>query len=137
MPSGKLITAPALITNRGEHPAMADWRVRAIVHTLPATGLGMMVRAVLGQGRRWLPRLGLQARIAATGIVHCDFWDDDGSFLKDDDLPLTVIQVRDEFRRLADALKFTDAERIDMTTRLQKWLGKDERPDHRHVETGS
>jgi hypothetical protein len=122
---------PALITRVGESElearARADWRVQAVNATLPATGLGMMLRAVIGTGRGWLPRLGLAAQIGEDGVVRCNFWDQNGFFIEADNLPLTAPEIRDSFRRLADQLKLSDADRLDMFTRLAKWLGDDRR----------
>jgi len=39
----------------------------------------------------------------------------------------TTLEFRDMFRRLADAAKLTDAERIEFFTEIGKFIGKDER----------
>lgn len=42
----------------------------------------------------------------------------------------SIIDVRDEFRRLADHLKLDDAERIELFDELRKWVAVDLRADH-------
>jgi hypothetical protein len=40
---------------------------------------------------------------------------------------MTTLLYRDTFRRLADLLKFTDADRVELFTELSKFIGKDDR----------
>lgn len=58
------------------------------------------------------------ARMTAEGVTHglCAI----GS----------VIDIRDEFRRLADHLKLDDGERIEMFDELRKWVAIDLRANH-------
>ena len=40
---------------------------------------------------------------------------------------MTTLRFRDEFRRMADAIKCTDAERLELFAELQKFIGRDHR----------
>jgi hypothetical protein len=66
------------------------------------------------------------ASIALSGRIVCDMIDKDGSKRK-----IAVYRNEDEFiyemRTLADRLKLSDKDRIEMFTVLQKWVVSDQR----------
>lgn len=42
----------------------------------------------------------------------------------------SIMDIRDDFRRLADHLKLDDGERVEMFDELRKWVSIDRRADH-------
>jgi len=74
-----------------------------------------------------LPCLSSSGKIGWTGAVFAEV-------LYPDRLVNTVfyaseIELRDDFRRLADKAKLTDAERIEMFEAIRKWIIQDRRLD--------
>ena len=104
------------------------WTQRVLVASFPTRSMGPIVRAVLGKQMARGPKLSLQATIASNGMVFAG--------LKHDDVmvsyahPLGMVKdLRDEFRRMADHCRLSDAERTELFTELKKWLGKDLRSE--------
>lgn len=107
--------------------ARLTWQYRAIEYTRGnQTPTGCIVIAMLGKTSNNPPRLNNAATITHEGLILCDFQDKEG-YLNPEFLvgPVTLV-VRD-FRRLADELKFTDEERMEMFAKLRAWISIDER----------
>lgn len=105
----------------------ASWQYRAIEATQgPRSMLGAILLAVLGKQRRTVPQFRGQATITSNGFVLCDYLDKSGqirfgAFLCD------VADLTRNFRGLADHLRLTDAERVEMFDALRNWIAKDYR----------
>jgi hypothetical protein len=108
---------------------LETWQQRAVRKTGGnKSKLGMVVLAVVGQAPTNLPMISLRrgAVIDPAGWVIAD------TMLRGQiQYYATVLgSVRDiveSFRGLADVLKLTDAERIEMFDELRKWMGHDMR----------
>lgn len=76
-----------------------------------------------------LPCLVSAAKVAKTGAIVADMLGRDGQ--KHSNVPLyqSEIKLRDDFRRLADELKFNDSDREQMFLAVQKWVVADRRLD--------
>lgn len=76
-----------------------------------------------------LPCLVSAAKIAKNGVVMADMVDRWGQ--KHSRVPLyaSELSLRDDFRKLADHLKFSDADRQDMFRAVQRWVVADTRLD--------
>jgi hypothetical protein len=108
----------------------AGWRSRAVMATRGnQTMLGCMVQAVIGVAANNPPTMGITAIIDADGIVRTNLIKRDratGANVAHVGVPVgSTIQVRDEWRFLADHIKATDAEREEMFDLLRKWAGTD------------
>jgi hypothetical protein len=108
----------------------AGWRSRAVVATRGnQTMLGCIVQAVIGVAASNPPTFGLTAIIDANGIVRTNMIKRNRATGRNEGhigVPLgTTIQIRDEWRTLADAIKATDAEREEMFDLLKRWVGTD------------
>ena len=109
-------------------PGHTDWRIRAVIATMGnRTRLGTILISVLRKeiGRR--PRFGASAIINREGYVLTDFVDRRGTFHANHAI-CRVGEFRDNFRRLADALKLDDAERKEMMDAIKQWIARDDRP---------
>ncbi len=104
------------------------WQFRVLLASFPHDPMGSVVRAVLG---KWMQRgmaHGRVARINADGIVLTMVRDRHGRWWKN--MPVgSIIVLRDEFRRLADHCRLSDAERNALFEELRKWIAKDERAE--------
>jgi len=76
-----------------------------------------------------LPALTTAAKIDKTGSVVGDVCDRWGAIHRDEVLFRTEIEMRDAFRRLADRLKLSDSDRIEMFKYVQRWVVADRRLD--------
>lgn len=100
------------------------WPYRAILASMPTT-TGAIVRAVLGKITKTGPAYGDWCQIDADGNVWAPlrvngFWNELA--------PLGhITAVRDNFRRLADHCKFSDAAREALFEELRKWVRRDAR----------
>jgi hypothetical protein len=47
----------------------------------------------------------------------------------------SIVDIRDDFRRLADFLKLDDGERVELFDELRKWVAIDMRADHDELAT--
>ena len=108
----------------------AGWRSRAVIVTRGnQTMLGCIVQAVIGVAASNPPTLGLTAIIDAGGIVRSNLIKRNRATGRNEahvGVPLgSTIALRDEWRRLADAIKATDAEREEMFDLLRRWAGTD------------
>lgn len=130
------------------------WRERAIIETRGnQTELGAVLIAVLGKAPDNPPRIVGLGRITKDGLLiasfqhkdgHVTFWNVNRPWLDDEgkqpnpryvagENPVCfgkVGDVTDAFRRLADRLQLSDAERVEMLGEFRKWIAKDDREHH-------
>ena len=76
-----------------------------------------------------LPSLTSAARIDKAGRIVADMVDRQGRKRKDQVIFASEIKLRDSFRRLADHLKLSDGDRIEMFHAVQRWVVADRRLD--------
>ena len=108
----------------GWHPRH-NWKRRAIEATQGnQSRLGCIIIAMLGRLPLHPPRIRGLAVIMENGIVVADMELRNGKgYLA---TPLgDVVELRDNMRGLADHLKLSDAERIEMFNELRMWLATD------------
>ena len=68
-------------------------------------------------------------KIAKTGAIVADVVQRDGTIEKDVAIYKNEIELRDDFRRLADELKLDDGDRVEMFKCVQRWVVADRRLD--------
>lgn len=124
------VGSPAIIqavTNSRLETLRGDWRIRAVEATLGnQTPLGTILLAVLGLQGGKIPRLGRTAEIHRNGHVAVDFWDENGEYRAKSDMgPIRALV--DRWRKLADDIQATDADREAMFAELRKWFTVDQR----------
>lgn len=105
----------------------ATWQYRAV----EATGgnrsqLGAIVIAMLGKAPDNPPRFGSAAVITSDGYVQAHFQSKDGQW-HEGAFVGAVDDLVGNFRGLADHLKLSDAERVEMFDELRKWISVDYR----------
>lgn len=69
------------------------------------------------------------AKVDKAGRVVADVVTKDGQVVKDAKVFDDEIQMRDAFRRLADRLKLSDPDRIELFKSVQRWVVADRRLD--------
>lgn len=74
------------------------------------------------------PYLTTAAKISKTGAIVADVCERDGT-IKEEVIFVSETQMRDTFRKLADRLKLSDADRIEMFKCAQRWVVADRRLD--------
>lgn len=116
------------MTTAARNYERASWQFRAIQRTRGnQTLIGTILLAVLDKSYRLsAKRFGRQAEIAPDGTVYAPYQAADGSLHPQ----MAVCNIQDmiqSFRRLADALKLSDNERIEMFQKLRQWIVKDAR----------
>lgn len=123
----------------------ASWQARALVGTKgPAR---MVVMSVLAHtydeavftlcaavfpdfdGSLKPPFLTSAGKIDKSGAIVADMVDERGRIHKDMVLFQTEIGLRDAFRKLADRLKLSDSDRIELLKCAQRWVVADRRLD--------
>lgn len=75
------------------------------------------------------PMLTSAAKIAKNGHVMADFVGRDGIKFKNQNLFNSTKRMEGTFRRLADAMRLTDAERIELFAAVKRWVVCDFRLD--------
>jgi hypothetical protein len=106
----------------------SSWQWRAIEATQAhKSKLGCILLACIGRGQNKVPRFGRQAIITSDGYVTCPFLDRHGEGHAHS-LVCTVDDLVRNFRGLADHLKLSDEERIEMFAAVRKWVSTDYRP---------
>lgn len=104
-----------------------SWQTRALLATHDRWGkpsqMGLILRAVLHRQGGARPALGDRCLVTEHGEVICAAWDRNGDLLECH-LGL-MASLNDDFRRLADLLKFNDEDRIAMFVALKQWIGRD------------
>lgn len=69
------------------------------------------------------------AKVAKSGRVVADVVTKNGNVVKDSLVFESEEKLRDEFRRLADRLKLSDADRVEMFDAVKRWVVADRRLD--------
>lgn len=104
-----------------------SWKARALIATRGnQSQLGAILIAILGRAPDHPPRFGSGAVITSDGYVLAHFQDirgewHAGAFVS------SVDELVGNFRGLADHLKLSDAERVEMFNELRMWITTDER----------
>lgn len=75
------------------------------------------------------PFLCSAGKIAKNGSIVADMVTKNGVIKKQTPLYRSELELRDDFRRLADSLKFSDDERTEMFKAVQRWVVADMRLD--------
>lgn len=105
------------------------WRYRAIQHQSGnQTQLGAMVIAVCGKRTSNPPRIMGSATIDLDGNVLVTFQSRTG-VTHEKFRYCSVQEMCDSFSELADVLRLSDVERIEMFQEVKRWVYKDERAD--------
>lgn len=118
---------PILIPSSG---ARNDWRYRAVLALRGnQTQLGCVLLAVLGKSNEHgPPRYARKALITKDGVVCAGHMNASGQVYEL--VPIMMVaNLVDEWRRLADQIKASDAERATMFSELRKWVVRDDRPE--------
>jgi hypothetical protein len=68
-------------------------------------------------------------KLAKSGQIVADVVTTDGQIVKDAKVFDSEIQMRDAFRRLADRMKLSDSDRVEMFKCVQRWVVADRRLD--------
>lgn len=93
-------------------------------------GLPVLLAAVFpGYAGLKPPALVSAGRIAKSGAVVADFMEADGNIVKQAVIYRSETDLRDAFRKLADKLKLSDADRTEMFKCVQRWVVADTRLD--------
>ncbi len=75
------------------------------------------------------PYLCSAAKVAKTGAIVADVVDRDGAIHKDEVIFDSELHMRDMFRRLADRMKLSDSDRVELFKYAQRWVVADRRLD--------
>jgi len=75
------------------------------------------------------PYLTSAARVSKSGHVVADMMTKAGKHAKNFALYRSEFHLRDDFRRLADRIKLSDADRIEMFAAVKRWVVADRRLD--------
>jgi len=75
------------------------------------------------------PFLSSAGKVAKSGAIVADVVQANGKIVKGAVLYLNETELRDDFRRLADRLKLSDADRTEMFMAVQRWVVADTRLD--------
>ena len=75
------------------------------------------------------PFFSTAAKVAKTGHVVADMVTRTGRIQKDFPIYRNEFEMQDDFRRLADGLKLSDADRVEMFAALKRWVVADRRLD--------
>jgi hypothetical protein len=75
------------------------------------------------------PFFSTAGKVAKTGHIVADMVTKTGKIAKDFPIYLNEIELRDDFRRLADQLKLNDADRVEMFGAVKRWVVADRRLD--------
>lgn len=122
----------------------ASWQVRALAEAKGLTG--MVLLSVLshtyddallvllpivfpGYVEPSLPVLASCGKVDKTGAIVADVIRKDHYLVKDALIYKSETDLRDDFRRLADHLKFNDADRTELFKCVQRWVVADRRLD--------
>lgn len=75
------------------------------------------------------PFFSTAGKVAKTGHIVADMVTRSGKIAKDFPIYRSEIEMRGDFRRLADGLKFNDTDRVQLFTALKNWVVADRRLD--------
>ena len=114
-----------MIATRGQQIGMVTMSVLA--HTYDEAMPALLALADLDEPP--LPCLVSAARISKSGAVVADVVDRMGTRIRDAVIYRNEFLLRDDFRKLADRLKLSDTDRIELFKCVQRWVVADRRLD--------
>ncbi len=135
---------PLDIARHAQDLAMT-WQARALAETKDKTravlravlthsyggAMPVLMRVVFPNLRGdWLPRYVGAARINRSGVIICNVQAPDRVLVLDVTVYDNIEKLIWTFRTVADKLKFTDDERVEMIEAVKRWIVADERIDH-------
>jgi hypothetical protein len=68
-------------------------------------------------------------KVAKSGHITADMVTKTGKVIKNFPVYISEIELRDDFRRLADRLKLSDADRVELFGAVKRWVVADRRLD--------
>lgn len=122
-----MMTDDTKLLTLGDRPD--DWRVKAILATKGnQSRLGCILIAVLGKSHRIKngSRFDTSASITSDGFVMCGFRQASGHYHPGAFVG-SVRDLVDNFRGLADHLKLSDKDRIELFDKVKAWITVDYR----------
>lgn len=132
-----------IIANKVAGELRATWQGRALAAAQGTTGsvllsvlahnydqqMAVLLRAVFPSGISAKAILTSAGRVMKNGAIVADVGFADGRVEKKCVLYRDEIALRDDFRRLADRLHFSDADRTELFAAVKKWVVADYRLD--------
>lgn len=112
----------------------AQWRQRAILATWNDQAqdwskLGHLLMCVIGKEQGiCAPRFDGSATVTSDGFVLCNFVGRDGRY-HGNAMVGTMVDIVNNFRGLADHLKLSDADRVELFKLLRNWIKTDYRSE--------
>lgn len=116
----------ALLTAKGHTGAVL---LSALAHTYDDAMLPLLMVAFPGFKSITAPFISSAGKIDRTGAIVVDVVEKNGTISKDVAIYKTEIELRDDFRRLADRMRLNDQDRIEMFKVVQRWVVADRRLD--------
>jgi hypothetical protein len=118
--------ARALVAARGKTAAVL---LSVLAHNYDEQLLTLLKVAFPGFESISAPFLSSAGRVAKSGAIVADVVQRDGRIERQEVLYRNEIELRDDFRRLADALKLDDSDREQLFIAVKKWVVADHRLD--------
>jgi len=116
----------ALIATGGQTQAVL---LSVLAHTLDSAMEALLMVTFPGFVSITAPFLCTAGKIAKSGAIVADVVCRDGTISKDSVIYPNETALRDDFRRLADRMKLSDTDRIEMFKYVQAWVVADRRLD--------
>lgn len=115
----------------------ASWQYKAIVATRGnQTLLGAIFLQIIGKQAKHPPQIVGTASVDDDGLLWTLLRKQHGSEIAEGVVCLgKLAHIVDEFRRLADHMKLSDSERVELFEELRKWVAIDLRADHAEMAT--
>lgn len=119
--------------NEKQEAARKTWQYRAVQATRAnQTISGMILMAALHKVPRHPPAFAYTATIDAEGVVHVRWIDK--TYVRHEYVPIcTVAEMVENFHRIGDEIKASDAERRELMMTIRQWITKDLRPEKAKV----
>jgi len=125
----KSILKPENLLTPEQEIIRMGWRYRAIqLLRGNQTQMGALVIAICGKRSSNPPRIMASGKIDKDGNVLVAFQGRDGT-IHDPFRYCGVQEMCDQFSELADHMKLSDIERIEMFGEVRRWISKDDRVD--------
>ena len=115
-----------LATARGKTGAVM---LSVLAHNYDGAMLALLKVVFPGFKSITAPFLCTAGKVAKSGAVVADMVGKYGGITKDAVLYRSEVELRDDFRKLADGLKLSDAERVEMFAAVKRWVVADRRLD--------
>lgn len=105
--------------------------LRAVLTHSYAGAMPVLMRVVFPNLRgEWLPEFIGTAKIDRGGVIICNVKNHERKLVPNVPVYDGTEKLIWTFRTLADRLKFTDTERVEMIEAVKRWIVADERIDH-------